>query len=231
MFDKYTPDILKTTNMASIHKKIGKLSIAVYELEEALKKGGAVLSGQDICLFVEEGLPIEPFIIGIKKWEEAYNKRKTNENIDEHLKELLLDKVAKTSQKAQFPLNKKAYSAFLEHREKTLRKKVTVAGARKQKKILRAYPEEIQYLIIEKAITKGHEGIFHPSNTELKSMQAKAERLRADAKAEILGIGINPNHKTEDSRINEAGEGIDTRGSLKQNSFNETIEDIVITFG
>ena len=167
----YSNEDIKVIDLGFIADKI---SLSTVILKKLYKNGG-LCDIEKLCAMIEIGVPIEPFIIGLERWEKIQEEREEQKDFEEKQASLLYEEISK-NRKGNFPLNKSAYQAFLKHREDTIRKKVTIAGAKKQKALLRNYPTEIQHYIVEKAIKSRNEGLFHPTSAELSRYKSKIER-------------------------------------------------------
>ena len=156
-------NLSKMTRMVKIPQK--RLSTILLNLEEmpSIEEAKAIIEGR---------LPVEPFIIGTDRWEQIMlEKTEEISSTSREMDILIAESLKEKTKNFKFELNKEAYRKFLGYRIDFHNKKVSQAGAEKQKGKLRKYPIEIQEEMVKKAIEKRWESIFEPSKYELDMMQ------------------------------------------------------------
>lgn len=168
----YTPDILRNTNISTLARLV---KLTKTRVEKAFEDGDMSLTKDEVANIVKEGVPIEPFLLGIDTWENLTSKLTQEISESEEFLSLLVDDAKK---KFPYPLNKLAYTKFLEYRRDVLRKPVSNAGATRQKNILRGYDIEVQQEIITESISSKWESIFKPKQFKLTIFEKNIERRK-----------------------------------------------------
>lgn len=190
--DNYTIDVLRSVNITSLARSI-KLTKA--QTESALRDGDDTLTKEQIINILKEGVPIEPFLIGLDEWENISREKSDENSKNEEFLGLLLDD-AKKQKSHPFPLNKEAYIIFLKYRKDVYGKEVTKAGASRQKSTLRAYPLDIQQEMIAESIEKRWESIFKPKQYKLDAFQRNIDKRKKEerktAKKQVISSGAEP---------------------------------------
>lgn len=210
----YEIEKFKAFSIAKLTRMVGIPQKRLEELLDILNTDKKWISREEATKIIENGVPLEPFIIGKEQWEKMQvTKDREISSAENEITLLVADSIKEKTKNFKYSLNEEAYRLFLRYRNDFHNKKVSQKGAEKQKGKLRKYPKEIQLAMIKKAIEKRWESIFDLSEAEMSKIAVKNEdspplKKLHEEKGHKSANDENVNHLSfEDMMINFENKG------------------------